>query len=153
MKDKKIVYCVVSCVVCLVIGFFGGMQYKSGKSSSFAMGGRNSFIQGGMTSGQGANRMGRGGGFGGVVSGEILSKDDQSITVKLRDMGNGGADAGSKIVFYSPSTQVSKTVDGSSSDLVVGKQVVVMGTPNTDGSVNATSVQVRPQQTSTDAKK
>ena len=69
--------------------------------------------------------------------GEILSKDAQGITVKLRE-------GGSKIVFLSNTTPVSKSVSGSTQDLVVGTSVVVFGTTNPDGSMTATAVQIRP---------
>jgi hypothetical protein len=74
---------------------------------------------------------------GGFTTGEIISKDTTSITVKL-------ATGGSKIIFLDANTKVSKSVDGSVNDLTTGTQVSITGTPNTDGSVNATNVQIRP---------
>lgn len=72
-----------------------------------------------------------------MVAGEIISKDEKSVTVKLRD-------GGSKIVFYYDGTKIDKFVSGNAADLEVGKNVVVSGTTNFDGSVTAQSVQVRP---------
>ncbi len=73
---------------------------------------------------------------GGFTTGEIISKDYQSITVKLP---NGG----SKIVFLSDSTSISKMTDGTKADLEVGKQITVNGSANSDGSITAQSVQLR----------
>ena len=90
---------------------------------------------GGVAGGQ--NRMA--GGVvrgGGLIGGEIISKDDTTITVKLRD-------GGSKIVFVSSSTQVLKSTSGSLADLVSGGQVTVTGSQNSDGSISAQSVQIR----------
>ena len=94
-------------------------------------------VQGGGA--QNFRGMGVGGlrGGAGATSGEILSVDDKSITLKLRD-------GGSKIVFFSSSTTISKMVDAVVADLLVGKTVSVQGTANPDGSETAQSIQIRP---------
>ena len=72
-----------------------------------------------------------------VVQGEIIAKDEQSITVKLLD-------GGSKIIFFSETTNVGKINSGTASDLLLGEQVTVNGLPNDDGSVTAQMIQIRP---------
>ena len=124
-------------VVVAAASFYGGMKYGQSKVSKTALQSRGQFA--GAGAGNTARRAG--GTFGpnsaGFVSGNIISKDDKSITVQSQ----GG---GSKIVFLGSSTSIGKTVTGSASDLTVGEQVVVNGTANSDGSVTAQNVQIRP---------
>lgn len=143
-KNKKII---VSVVVFLVIGllsFRGGMIYAGNNLKAANANRQGAFSQNGFGGQNGGGRgqgMMRGGAGGGLVSGKILSVDTNSMTVEL---GNGGTQSGSKIVLFSPTTKVEKTVDGAVADVVVGKQVIITGTANPDGSVSATSVQIRP---------
>lgn len=127
---KIIVPIVITIVVAGGLGFYGGMTY--GRSVSQASRRAGGFQQAAQQGGFGPSRQG-----GGITGGEIMSKDATSITVKL---GSGG----SKIVFVSSSTAVMKSAAGSLSDLVMGEQVVVSGSANSDGSITAQSVQIRP---------
>ena len=87
----------------------------------------------------GGFRGGRTGGQagGGFASGEIISKDDKSVTIKLRD-------GGSKIIFLTDSAEIAKFTSGTIEDLEIGKTVAVNGKTNADGSITADSIQIRP---------
>ena len=117
-------------VVAGAAGFFGGMQYGAFRAA--AVDSQNA------RGGGGANRRAGGGrAQGNFATGDVIAKDDKSITVSMR-MG------GSKIVFFSDTTQVMKSVSGALPDIAVGSQVTVMGTQNSDGSITAQSIQIRP---------
>jgi hypothetical protein len=139
MNKNKIISFVVGGVVLVGVVFYAGLTYGKSKSTSVRGAGQGNFSlqNGGMAGGAGTRGMSRGGMAGGFVGGEIISKDDKSITVKLRD-------GGSKIIFLSSSTKVLKSVSGSSVDLLLGGQVIVTGTPSADGSIVAESLQIRP---------
>ena len=80
--------------------------------------------------------------------GTIIAKDATSITVQLRSVGSSTpTTTGTKIVLYDASTQIMKTDTGTTNDLTIGQSVVVGGTANSDGSVTATSIQLRPATT------
>lgn len=135
MNNKNVI--LVSAILILIAaagGFYGGMKYAGSKNpqKNFQANGAN--FQG-MRQGNGV----RTGARGGLVSGEILKKDDKSITVKLRD-------GGSKIIYISDSTTISKSTDGSKNDLEIGKNVMVNGSTGQDGSVVAQNIQIRPVQ-------
>jgi len=127
---------IIGVVVLVLISFYCGMQYGGNNvRASLASKSQNSFGGNRMMGGAGSGRGMRNG--GGFVNGEILSQDAQSITLKLQN-------SGSQIVFFNSQTKVSKMVDGAMTDLATGKTISVTGTPNPDGSVTATSIQLRP---------
>jgi hypothetical protein len=141
-KNKKIVFGIVSIIV-LVGVFYGGMTYGGNnvRASINSRGQNFSQNQGSV----GGMRGGRA--SGGFIAGKIISKDSTSITVQLTAGGNGTASptqGGSKIIFLGNSTKITKQASGTLSDLAIGTDVSITGTPNTDGSINAQSVQIRP---------
>jgi len=139
---KKIIYVVVVIVVLIGGGaFYGGMKYAQGQGgrgnlANLTLEQRQQLTANGGTGFTGGISQGRGGMMGGLITGEIISKDDKSITIKMRD-------GGSKIIFYSNSTGVEKFITGTASDLEEGKNVSINGTTNQDGSVTAQSIQLR----------
>lgn len=121
-------------VVLLAGSFYGGMVYGKNSVQNQSNNRRGNFsgmnFQGGNFPGGGRN------GGNGAVNGDILSVGQNTFTVKLRD-------GGSKIVIFSPSTTVRAIQDVPQNVLQIGKNVIVAGTPNPDGSVTAQVVQVR----------
>lgn len=133
MKKQQtlILVLIVAIVVVGVLSFYGGIKYGQSQNRFSP---RNLGQFNGQNMKQNVNNM---------IGGEIISMDDKSLTVKLRDNG-------SKIIFFSGSTTLSKTVDGAVSDLKIGEQVNINGISNSDGSISAKSIQIRPAITNTD---
>lgn len=127
---------IMTIIVALIVGgaaFFGGMQYQKTQSSSPMQGqfrGPNGGGQQGVFQGGSGNRQGMT-----PVSGEIISQDDASITVKMQD-------GSSKIVILSDDTSINKSSEGSKSDLKTGETITAFGTSNSDGSITAQNVSI-----------
>lgn len=118
-------------IVGLAAGFFGGIKYQQTK----AVAGFRQFPNGlGRTNGQ-ANGQMRLRQTGGAVTGEVISQDDSSLTVKM-------ADGSTKIVIVSETAVINKASQGSKADLKVGENVAVFGTANSDGTVTAQNIQL-----------
>ncbi|MFH0873348.1 MAG: hypothetical protein V1846_00705 [Candidatus Komeilibacteria bacterium] len=127
-------------VVLLVVAgasFYGGMLY--GKSTTGPGGNFPNLTaeqRAAMGNGQfGANRAAGNG--TGLASGDVLAKDDKSITLKLRD-------GGSKTILLSSSTETQKMATVSADEVTVGTAISVVGTTNSDGSISAKTIQIRP---------
>jgi hypothetical protein len=146
-KNHKIAMSILVIVVG-VGAFFGGMKYDQRQKTTqfgFRGAGQESAARSGMMNNTRGGQRGTGGqgsgiqngGVGDFAGGQVTAKDDTSVTIKTR---NGG----SQIVFFAPSTTIDKSVTGASSDLFVGQQVTVSGKNNPDGSLAATTIQIRP---------
>lgn len=132
MKNNLILGVIIALVIGGAVGFFGGMQYQKSQRPNFAQG---NFP--GRENGQPGQRFGGANGANRPVSGEIISADDKSITVKMQD-------GSSKIVILSDTTSINKQATGTKDDLKTGTNVAVFGTSNSDGSVTAQSIQLNP---------
>ncbi|MDD4901219.1 MAG: DUF5666 domain-containing protein [Patescibacteria group bacterium] len=139
MNNKMLIGFIIALVIVGGGAFYGGMLYgksqKSGLRNFSGPLGQAGFGQAANGNGpgrNGANRMG-----GGLINGQIIAADDKSITVKLTD-------GGSKIILLSGETQISRFAAGSAVDLTVGQAVMASGTTNSDGSVTAKMIQLRP---------
>lgn len=140
MSGKQIAIIIILLVVVGGGAFFGGTAYEKNSLAN-----QNLLRDPNQRRGQGGGgqgmAFGRGGGQNGqngdFVAGQVAAKDDKSITVKTPD-------GGSKIIFFSDSTTVGKAVQGSASDLNVGDQIVANGKNNSDGTLAAQNIQIRP---------
>jgi len=135
MRNNIIIMLVI---VALVVGgasFFGGMKYQQSKQPSRADFQSLSQLRGGMRQpDMSAGTQQREG--SGMIRGEIIDKDEESITLKLPD-------DSSKIILISENTTINKTIEGLADDLETGKQVAVFGQENSDKSISATNIQLR----------
>ncbi len=139
MKNTYIGSAVIGALLIGGGSFYGGMAYQKNQPVATP---RAPGIQGlaggagGRAAGFRPGTQGRGVGMG-FMAGEVVSKDTSSLTLKLTD-------GGSKIIFFSTSTQIGKMAQGSADDLSQGTTVTVNGTTNSDGSVMANMIQIRP---------
>jgi hypothetical protein len=139
MSTKNKSATIAVAIILVALSFWGGTLYaqhkaKSSASSRGAGFNGGTFTRSGGAGGQYGGIAARG---GGGVSGTIISMDATSATIQLPT-------GGSKIVFFTDSTDVGKSVSGTKTDLAVGEQVSAVGTPNQDGSITAQSIQIRP---------
>lgn len=141
MNKRNNIILIAAAVVILVGGasFYGGTRFNKFKQSRNVFNRDGSGFQQrqgqGMVLGGGTNRANRGGNF---INGEIIKKDEKTITVKL-------ADGGSKNIYVTDKTTYGKFIEGSEADLEIGKSIMVNGATNQDGSFLAQMVQIRPE--------
>jgi hypothetical protein len=130
-KTSKIISGIVIILVVAGGAFYGGMLYgksQNPKASFAGFAGTSFQTRVNRTSASGSS----------FISGNIISKDSSSITLQMP------TGQGSKIIFYSDATQIAKTTAGTADDLSTGTSVSLTGTANSDGSITAQSIQIRP---------
>ena len=133
-KKNYVIITVISLVVGAGLGYTGAhLTSKSpaqNTGAAFARGGAAGGFMARMGAGTGA------GAAGGILSGTVAKVDSSSITLNTRD-------GSSHVVLLTPATTVSKSVTGALSDVAVGSNVLITGTPNADGSLSGTSIQMQ----------
>jgi len=133
MKSKYLLPTVLI-VIGLGFGFAGGYYFKGFNQQKQFNEMRNGVGQRGgiaMPSGGPARNM------NGLnsIEGEIISIDDESLTVKLMD-------GSTKIIFFSESTTYSNFQEAKKEDLKTGIKISVFGKTNIDNSVTAQRIQI-----------
>jgi hypothetical protein len=125
--QKTIIAAVLAAVLAGALGFFGGVTYQKSQTPSF----------GGRSGAGGFNRQGGAAGFrANVATGTVIAQDATSITIK-------SADGGSKTVFISAQTEISKQQVLKPADIKVGDQVGAFGQAATGG-ITAAVIQIIP---------
>lgn len=126
---KNIILAVIAIIVVGGICFYGGFKYAGQKQTTNVSGrGFGNGTGSGFRGGNGQRMAGEG-----FLTGNILSKDGDSLTISLRD-------GGSKIVFFSTSTIITKTASSTFDALEKDKRVMISGTQNSDGSYTAKTI-------------
>jgi hypothetical protein len=132
-------------VIVVAIVFAGG-GYLIGKQSaaSTAATGASAYAGRAGTAGYAGRAGGFSGAGGGATTGTIVATANGSFTIQLPTSTSTTATTGTKIVLFDNTTMVNELESVPATSLAVGQSVVVTGTANSDGSVTATSIQVRP---------
>ena len=151
MKPAQIVIGVVIALALAGGGFAAGMTVGRGSgaeanpsaSPSGAAGRGGAGITGRL--GQGGGAAGGSGAAGGqAMAGRIISVNDGSITIEVRQPGAQGASptVTSQIVLVGSSTRIVKTVetDIKLTDLKANDQVTIVGSTDANGNVSATAI-------------
>ena len=130
-------------------GFAAGMTFaRSTTTEATASASPTGAAGRGALGGAGAGRLGQGGAAGAAggqaVAGRILSVNDGSITVEVRQPGVAGASptVTSQIVLIGSTTRLVKTAETEIklSDLKANDQVTIVGTTDASGNVSATAI-------------
>ena len=140
---KTVIWAVLAAVLAGALGFYGGVVYQKSQTQSAVsgrMGGQGGFPRmpretPAAPAARAGNRQ-RAFDRGGVATGTILSQNATSITIKT-------GDGGSKTVFVTTDTRVSKQDQLTAADLKVGDQVAAMG-QSANGGIDARSITVVP---------
>ena len=142
-KSQSLLAVVIAVLLCGG-SFYAGMKYAGSVNPPRQMG-AGGFGQGGAGfqrgtgpgAGTGGNMI-RGGMRGqAVTNGDISKIEGSMITVKLPD-------GGSKLIITSSSTKVMQMTEATPDILKTETPVMVMGSANADGSLTASTIQIRP---------
>src|SRR5687768_13282399 len=147
MKPVHVVVGVVAALALAGGGFAAGMTVGRGAATEATTSASPSGAAG-RVAGAIGQRLGQGGAAGAAggqaVSGRILSVNDGSITVEVRQAGTPGASptVTSQIVLVGSATRLVKTVETEIklSDLKANDQVTIVGTTDASGNVAATTI-------------
>ncbi len=136
MTNQNImVACAITAVVAGGLGYVGGSRMtRAGRLDGFGeRSGRSIMIN------RDQNKQGNGGGMmgRGAIQGEVTSKDDKTLTVKL-------SDGSSKIIILSDTTVYRASSESSLDKVEVGTSVAAFGTASSDGTTVATSIEINP---------
>jgi hypothetical protein len=149
MKPVQIVIGALVAVALAGGGFAAGMTVARGTTNEAAASASPTDAAGrGALGGAGAGRLGQGGAAGAAggqaVAGRILSVNDGSITVEVRQPGVAGASptVTSQIVLIGSTTRLVKTAETEIklSDLKANDQVTIVGTTDASGNVSASAI-------------
>ena len=149
MKPLHIVIGALAAIALAGGGFAAGMTFARGATGEAAASASPTGAAGrGALGGGGAGRLGQGGAAGAAggqaVAGRILSVNDGSITVEVRQPGVAGASptVTSQIVLIGSTTRLVKTAETEIklSDLKANDQVTIVGTTDASGNVSATAI-------------
>jgi pectate lyase len=138
MKKNQYILILVALLIA-GLSFFAGTRYQLNRLNNSRMVGEKSMIgnqrgqQFAVSSDTKSSQNNLSGGT--MISGELLSQDEQSLTVKI-------ADGSTKIVIVADSTIYKKSSDAALTDLTIGENLSILGTNNTDGSVTAKTITI-----------
>jgi hypothetical protein len=128
---KTVVWVVLAAVLFGAVGFWGGVTYQK---TQVASGFTGRMGAGGFPGAPGGSDRLRN--SGNIATGTVIAQDANSITVKT-------ANGGSKTVFVSAQTEVSKQDVLKAADIKVGDMVAAFGQA-ANGGVDARMIQIVP---------
>lgn len=132
MKNRII----ISIVVSLLLGSVGGYVFGKGQAAKTDNPWQGQIRNGSVRDGTRFSQ-GQRGNLMRPLQGEIISLDENGITIKTDDNST-------KIIFTSHQTSYSQTNEISRDGLKMGDKIGVFGITNTDGSVSAQNIQLNP---------
>jgi len=127
MKNNIFSFILIA-VISLGVGFYAGNWYQKNQQ-------QQRFLQFGTRNFSGQNQASRFGVGARPVSGQIIKKEADSITIKTQ---NGST----RIVFFTDKTNIGKTTKATSDDLKENETVFIVGQENSDSSITAQNIQI-----------